>query len=67
MMKRLYQIIAELEDEREKIQNLMKQEQEKQKQTYDTKGISEKLKIGDQVLVERTWLKSNMSAKLEDK
>src|SRR5437764_10972198 len=34
---------------------------------HDKKGISEKLKIGDKVLVERTWLKTNFSSKLENK
>ena len=31
------------------------------------KGLSEKLRIGDKVLVERTWLKTNFSSKLENK
>ena len=39
----------------------------KQKKDYNQQEISEKLKIGDQILVERTWLKTNFSAKLENK
>ncbi|PKB94456.1 hypothetical protein RhiirA5_438741 [Rhizophagus irregularis] len=34
---------------------------------YGQQEISEKLKIGDQVLVERTWFKNNFSVKLENK
>ena len=45
----------------------MKKKQEKQKERYEQQGISEKLKIGDKVLVEKTWLKNNFSSKLEDK
>ena len=45
----------------------IEKEQGKQKKRYDRQGISEKLNIGDKVLVERTWLKNNFSSKLEDK
>ena len=67
MMNRLYQLIVEIEEERNEVQRQIEKEQQKQKQIYDRQGISEKLKIGDQVLVERTWLKNNFSAKLENK
>jgi hypothetical protein len=66
MQKRIYQLIIELEEERNTASQRIEKEQFKQKQNYDKQGISEKLKIGDQVLVERTWLKNNFSAKLED-
>jgi transposase InsO family protein len=67
MMERLYQLIIELEDNRQEVLQRVETEQQKQKQVYDQQGISAKLKIGDQVLVERTWLKTNFSAKLENK
>jgi hypothetical protein len=67
MQERIYQLIIELEEERNTVSQKIEKEQFKQKQNYDKQGISEKLKIGDQVLVERTWLKNNFSAKLEDK
>ena len=66
-MERMYQLIVKLEDEREETLQRIEKEQQRQKQFYDWQGISEKLKIGDQVLVERTWLKTNFSAKLENK
>ena len=67
MLERLYQLIIELEDTHIEVSQRIEREQQKQKQVYDQQGISEKLKIGDQVLVERTWLKNNFSAKLENK
>ncbi|CAB4494325.1 unnamed protein product [Rhizophagus irregularis] len=67
MQRRIYQLIVELEEERNDVSLRIEKEQAKQKQVYDQQGISEKLKIGDQVLVERTWLKNNFSAKLENK
>jgi hypothetical protein len=67
MLERLYQLIVELEEKREEVSQRIEKEQQKQKQVYDQQGISAKLKIGDQVLVERTWLKNNFSAKLENK
>jgi hypothetical protein len=67
MQERIYQLIIELEEEKNAVSQRIEKEQVKQKQNYDRQGISEKLKIGDQVLVERTWLKNNFSAKLEDK
>ena len=47
--------------------SIIENEQEKQKKRYEWQEISEKLKIGDKVLVERTWLKNNFSSKLKDK
>ena len=67
MLERLYHLIVELEDERQYVLQQIEKEQQKQKERYDHQGISEKLKIGNQVLVERTWLKGNFSAKLENK
>ena len=67
LMNRLHQLIIELEEERNTVHQRIEKEQQKQKQLYDQQGISEKLKIGDQVLVERTWLKTSFSAKLENK
>ncbi|CAB4385167.1 unnamed protein product [Rhizophagus irregularis] len=54
MQKRIYQLIVELEEERNDVSLRIENEQAKQKQVYDQQEISEKLKIGDQVLVERT-------------
>ncbi|GBC53478.1 hypothetical protein RIR_jg19197.t1 [Rhizophagus irregularis DAOM 181602=DAOM 197198] len=67
MQRRIYQLIVELKEEQNDVSLRIEKEQAKQKQVYDQQGISEKLKIGDQVLVERTWLKNNFSAKLENK
>ena len=66
-MTRLYHLIEQLENDRQEVVNRVTQEQQKQKHRHDKKGVSEKLKIGDKVLVERTWLKTNFSAKLENK
>jgi hypothetical protein len=52
MMSRLYQLIVELEDDHIKVQQRIEEQQQKQKQSYDKQEISQKLKIGDQVLVE---------------
>ena len=54
MLERIYQLIIELEDTHIEVSQRIESEQQKQKQVYDQQGISEKLKIGDQVLVERT-------------
>jgi len=67
MLERLYQLISDIEESLEKAQRRIEKEQQKQNQIYDQQGISEKLKIGDLVLVKRTWLKTNFSAKLENK
>jgi hypothetical protein len=67
MQRRIYQLVVELEEERYNVSQRIEREQQKQKQVYNQQGISDKLKIGDQVLVERTWLKNNFSAKLENK
>ena len=45
----------------------IQEEQQKQKNRHDQQKLSEPLKINDKVLVERTWLKTNFSSKLEDK
>ena len=50
----IYQLIVELEEERNNVSQRIEKEQQNQKEVYDQQGISEKLKIGDQVLVERT-------------
>jgi len=67
LMERLYQIIETLEEDRQEVLSRVQREQQKQKSRHDQKGLSEKLKIGDKVLVERTWLKTNFSSKLENK
>ena len=67
LMERLYQIIETLEEDRQEVISRVQKEQQKQKSRYDQNGLSEKLKIGDKVLVERTWLKTNFSSKLENK
>jgi hypothetical protein len=54
MQERIYQLIIELEEERNTVSQRIEKEQSKQKQNYDKQDILEKLKIGDQVLVERT-------------
>ena len=61
-MERLYQIIETLEEDRQEVLSRVQKEQQKQKSR-----LSEKLKIEDKVLVERTWLKTNFSSKLENK
>ena len=46
----------------------VQQKQIAQKERHDNdKNISNPLTKGDKVLIERTWLKNNFSAKLEDK
>ena len=67
LMERLYKLIDQLENDRQHVIGTIEKEQARQKRRYDRQGISEKLSIGDKVLVERTWLKNNFSSKLEDK
>jgi hypothetical protein len=67
MQNRIYQLLVELEEERNNVSQQIEKEQQRQKERYDAQGVSKKLKIGDQVLVERTWLKNNFSAKLENR
>ena len=66
-MNRLYQLIDQLENAHHEVVDRIAHKQEAQKNQHDQAGISKKLKIGDKVLVERTWLKTNFSAKLETK
>ena len=66
-MERFYQIIETLEDDRQEVISRVQKEQQKQKSRHNQKGLSEKLKIGDKILVERIWLKTNFSSKLENK
>ena len=67
LMERLYTLIDQLENDWHHVISIIEKDQGKQKERYEQQGISEKLKIGDKVLVERTWLKNNFSSKLEDK
>src|SRR3989440_12500987 len=67
LLARLYQLIDQLENDRQEVISRVTRGQQIQKQRHDQTGISKKLKIGDKVLVERTWLKTNFSSKLEDK
>jgi hypothetical protein len=67
LLNRLYKLIQDIEEDRQGVVKQIQKEQHKQKVRYDQQGVTEKLQIGDKVLVERTWLRSNLSAKLEDK
>ena len=63
----MYTIIDTLEKDRHEVVERIQQERVKQKNRHDQTGILPQLKIGEKVLVERTWLKTNFSSKLEDK
>ena len=63
----LYQIIETLEKGCQEVVFQVQKEQQKQKSQYNQKGLPEKLKIGDKVLVECMWLKTNFSSKLKNK
>ncbi|CAI2188652.1 12233_t:CDS:2, partial [Funneliformis geosporum] len=67
LMERLFKIINQLEDDRQIALNQIKEDQRKQKDRHDISATAEQFKIGDKVLVERTWLKNNFSAKLEER
>jgi hypothetical protein len=67
LLARLYRLIDQLENDRQEVLDRITQGQQQRKNRHDQARISQKLKIGDKVLVERTWLKTNFSAKLEDK
>lgn len=67
LLERLYQLIEQIENDRQEVLDIIDKEQQKQKLRHDQQGISRKLQIGEKVLVERTWLKTNFSAKLEEK
>jgi hypothetical protein len=67
LMERLFKIINQLENDRQIALNQIKVDQQKQKDRHDIGATFEKFKIGDKVLVERTWLKTNFSAKLEER
>src|SRR5215216_5852692 len=67
LMDRLFKIINQLEDDRQIALDQIKDDQRKQKDRYDISATAEQFKIGDKVLVERTWLKNNFSAKLEER
>ncbi|GBB98469.1 hypothetical protein RclHR1_32370002 [Rhizophagus clarus] len=54
LLARLYQLIENLETDRQEVIDIIDREQQKQKERYDQQRISVKLKIGDKVLVERT-------------
>ena len=67
LMERLFKIINQLEDDRQIALNQIKVDQQKQKDRHDIGATFEKFKIGDKVLVEHIWLKTNFSAKLEER
>ena len=67
LMERLFHLIDTLEEDRQETLQRVQYEQEKQKSRYNQQNISKPLQIGDKVLVEHTWLKTNFSSKLEDK
>ncbi|GES72439.1 retrovirus-related Pol polyprotein from transposon 412 [Rhizophagus clarus] len=54
LLVRLYQLIENLETDRQEVIGIIDKEQQKQKERHDQQGISVKLKIGDKVLVKRT-------------
>ena len=65
LMKRTCEIINKMNNEQIKARENIEKGQEQQKSRH--KGKSTKLKIGDKVLVHRTNLQTNFSAKLEEK
>ena len=65
LTKRTYEIINKMNNEQIKAQENIEKGQEQQKSRH--KKESTKLKIGDKVLVHRTNLQTNFSAKLEEK
>jgi hypothetical protein len=67
LMERLYHLIDTLEEDRQEVVQRVQLEQVKQKNRHDQQKVSKQLQIGEKVLVERTWLKTNFSSKLEDK
>ena len=67
LMEQLYTIIDTLEKDHHEVVERVQKEQQKQKNRHNQIGISPQLQIGEKVLVERTWLKTNFSSKLEDK
>ena len=67
LLNRLYQLIDQLENAHHEVVDRISHKQEAQKNRHEQVEISKKLKIGDKVLIEHTWLKTNFSAKLETK
>ena len=65
LMKRAYEIIDKMNNEQIKARENIEKGQEQQKSRHKEKLV--KLKIGDKVLVYRTNLQTNFSAKLEEK
>jgi len=65
LTKRTYEIINKMNNEQIKARENIEKGQEQQKSRH--KKESTKLKIGDKVLVHRTNLQTNFSAKLEEK
>jgi len=65
LLERTFHIMKRMDSDIEKVKARVQEKQKERKKRYDEKGISEKLKIGDKVLVEQTQLRNNMSAKLE--
>ncbi|CAI2199673.1 17801_t:CDS:1, partial [Funneliformis geosporum] len=54
-MNRLMILIDKLESDKQDALDNMIQTQERQKDRYNDHRISERLKIGEKVLVEKTW------------
>src|SRR5688572_22623507 len=65
LMERAFHIMERMDSDIGIVRERIKEKQKAQKKRYDEKGISEKLNIGDKVLVKQTHLCNNMSAKLE--
>ena len=65
LLERTFHIMKRMNKDLDKVRERITEKQKAQKRRHDEKGVSEKLKIGDKVLVEQTHLRNNMSAKLE--
>ena len=65
LLERTFHIMKRMDNDLTKVRARIKEKQKAQKKRYDEKGISEKLKISDKVLVKQTHLRNNMLAKLE--
>ena len=65
LMNRLTNLIDKLEQDKQDALDNMNQIQERQKDRHNDQRVSERLKIGEKVLVEKTWKRRDMSAKLE--
>src|SRR5215216_2295667 len=65
LLNRLTILIDKLDANNQDALDNMNQTQERQKDRHNDHRVSERLKIGEKVLVEKTWKRRDMSAKLE--